>query len=143
MDDDRKPPNPSVRDRSDFVEVDRRLRELLDPLRSRLVATKDGPEGMALEIPGLEGKPWGYVAGTRVGKRYVSFYLMSVYASPELAASLSPELRRRMQGKACFNFTKVDEALFAELAQLAKVSLEPHIALAQQVATSKAQARSR
>ena len=29
-----------------------------------------------------------------------------------------PELRRRMQGKACFNFTRVDEALFAELATL-------------------------
>ena len=38
----------------DFAAVDRRLREIL-------------------EIPGLEGKPWGYVAGTRLGKRHVSF----------------------------------------------------------------------
>ena len=73
---------------------------------------------MALEVPGLEGKPWGYVAGTRVGKRYVSFYLMPVYASPQLNASVSPELRKRMQGKACFNFTKIDENLFAELEEL-------------------------
>ena len=73
---------------------------------------------MALEVPGLEGKPWGYVAGTRVGKSYVSYYLMPVYASPELAASVSPALAKRKQGKACFNFTKVDEALLAELDDL-------------------------
>ena len=43
---------------------------------------------------------------------------MPVYASPELAASVSPALARRKQGKACFNFTKVDEALLAELDEL-------------------------
>jgi hypothetical protein len=95
-----------------------RLREILAPYRDSLVATKDGPGGMVLEIPGLEGKPWGYVAGTRLGKRYVSFYLMPVYASPELRAALSPALRKRMQGKSCFNFTSIDEALLAELADL-------------------------
>jgi hypothetical protein len=76
-------------------------------LRSRLAVTKDGPGGLTLEIPGLEGKPWGYVAGVRPGKRYVSFYLISVYASPELAASMSTALGGRMQGKSCFNFTAV------------------------------------
>ena len=70
---------------------------------------------MPLEVPGLEGKPWGYVAGTRLGKSYVSYYLMPVYATPSLVASMSPELRKRMQGKACFNFKSVDEPLFAEL----------------------------
>ena len=33
-----------------------------------LALTRDGPAGVALEIPGLEGKPWGFVAGTRVGR---------------------------------------------------------------------------
>ena len=103
-----------------FADVDRRLREILEPLRSRLVATKDSPTGLTLEIPGLEGKPWGYVAGIRHGKRYVSFYLMSVYAFPDLLASMSPALRRRMQGKSCFNFTSVDEPLFEELARITR-----------------------
>ena len=58
--------------RTDFGTVEGRLREILEPYRGRLVATKDGPDGLTLEIPGLEGKPWGYVAGTRLGKRYVS-----------------------------------------------------------------------
>ena len=104
---------------TDFEAVHARLREIVLKHRGDLVVTQDGPDGMALEVPGLEGKPWGYVAGTRVGKSYVSFYLMPVYASPELDASISPALRRRKQGKACFNFTKVDEALLAELDSVA------------------------
>ena len=104
---------------ADFEAVHERLKAIIREHADGLVITKDGPAGMALEVPGLEGKPWGYVAGTRLGKSYVSFYLMPVYASPELDASVSPELRRRKQGKSCFNFTKVDEALFAELESLA------------------------
>jgi hypothetical protein len=50
--------------------------------------------------------------GVRTGKAYVSFYLMPIYmATPKL----SPQLKKRMQGKACFNFTTVDDELFAEL----------------------------
>src|SRR6476660_5869520 len=98
---------------ADFETVHERLKTILRRHAEGLLITKDGPAGMALEIPGLEGKPWGYVAGTRLGKSYVSFYLMPVYASPELAASVPPELQRRKHGKSCFNFTKVDEPLFA------------------------------
>jgi hypothetical protein len=104
---------------ADFEAVHERLKAILREHADGLVITKDGPAGMALEVPGLEGKPWGYVAGTRLGKSYVSFYLMPVYALPELAASVSPALQRRKQGKSCFNFTKIDEPLFAELDALA------------------------
>jgi hypothetical protein len=99
----------------DFTAVHDRLKRILEPYRGRLVVTKDGPAGMSVELAGLEGKPWGYVAGTRLGKSYVSFYLMPVYAYPEVVESMSPELRRRMQGKACFNFTNLDEPLMQEL----------------------------
>lgn len=119
---------------ADFAAVEGRLREILAPLRSRLVATKDGPAGLTLEIPGLEGKPWGYVAATRIGKRYVSFYLMSVYAFPEVVESMSPDLRRRMQGKSCFNFTTVDEPLFAELAEITEAGFERYLVLAAETA---------
>ena len=57
-------------------------------------------------------------SGVRLGKRYVSFYLMSVYASPDLLKGMSPELKKRMQGKSCFNFKEVDRKLFAELKTL-------------------------
>ncbi len=100
---------------ADLEAVHDRLRQILAPYRDSLVATADGPAGLTLQISGLEGKPWGYVAGTRLGKRYVSYYLMPIYASPELRAAVSPDLERRMQGKSCFNFSSVDEGLFAEL----------------------------
>ncbi len=104
---------------SDFEQVHERLKGILEGYASDdLVVTKDGPGGMALEIKGLEGKPWGYVGGTRLGKSYVSYYLMPVYESPDLAAGISPALAKRRQGKACFNFTRIDEPLFAELAGL-------------------------
>jgi hypothetical protein len=125
----------------DFASVDRRLRQILEPLRSRFSVTSDGPGGMTVEIPGLEGKPWGYIAGVRPGKSYVSFYLMSVYASPELMASMSPELRRRMQGKACFNFTNIDEPLLAELARLTEAGLEPFVESARKADMERRPAR--
>lgn len=43
---------------------------------------------------------------------------MCVYMGPGLLEGMSPELRRRMQGKSCFNFTKVDEGLFDELSAI-------------------------
>jgi hypothetical protein len=45
---------------------------------------------------------------------------MPVYLKPELLASVSPELKARMQGKSCFNFTPIDPQLFQELAGLTK-----------------------
>jgi hypothetical protein len=56
----------------------------------------------------------------RLGKNYVSYHLMSVYASPAQLKSISPELKKRMQGKSCFNFKGVDPKLFKELKVLTK-----------------------
>jgi hypothetical protein len=104
---------------ADFAAVHARLREILLQYDGEYTITRDSPEGVTLEVPGLEGKPWGYIAGTRVGKRYVSFYLMPVYASAELSDGISPALAKRRQGKSCFNFTRVEEPLFIELEGLA------------------------
>ena len=109
--------------RPDLGPVHERLRAILTPYRERLTVASDGPAGMSLELPGYEGNPWGFAAATRLGSRYVSFYLMGVYGAPELLESISPELRRRMQGKSCFNFTRIDEPLFAELAELTARSI--------------------
>jgi hypothetical protein len=122
---------------SDFETVHARLREIALKHRGDLAVTRDGPGGMALEVPGLEGKPWGYVAGTRVGKSYVSYYLMPVYASPELAESVSPALAKRKQGKACFNFTKVDEELLAELDSLTARGIAGYRAIAEGAAAAR------
>ena len=49
---------------------------------------------------------------------------MPVYGDPRLLADMSPELRKRMQGKSCFNFTRVDEGLFTELTDLTRRGYE-------------------
>ena len=115
---------------ADLAAVDRRLRAILEPYRGRFAVAAEGPGGLALHLRGLEDEPHGYVAGVRPGKRYVSFYLMPVYGFPELAQDMSPELRRRMQGRSCFNFTTVDEALMAELAALTARGLDRYEAAA-------------
>jgi hypothetical protein len=104
---------------ADFGAVHARLRDILLPYGKEYAITRDEPDGMTLEVPGLEGKPWGYVAGTRVGKRYVSLYLMPLYGSVDLGRGISPALAKRRHGKSCFNFASMDEPLFAELEDLA------------------------
>ena len=59
--------------------------------------------------------------GVRTGKAYVSYYLMPVYM---VSVDMSPELRKRMQGKACFNFKAVDNALFEELRAITRRGYE-------------------
>jgi hypothetical protein len=65
--------------------------------------------------PPEERNPTTWFGSVRRGKRYVSIYLMPVYAEPSLLDGASKELLRRQQGKSCFNFTKVDEPLISEL----------------------------
>jgi hypothetical protein len=57
-------------------------------------------------------------ARVRRGKNYVSFHLMPIYMNPALQKRVSPQLKKRMQGKACFNFSAVDPVLFRELEEL-------------------------
>jgi hypothetical protein len=59
-----------------------------------------------------------WFGGVQVRKRYVSYHLMPVYVFPDLLDGISEGLKKRMQGKSCFNFTHVDEHLFHELEQV-------------------------
>jgi hypothetical protein len=67
------------------------------------------------------GKPSWFGALT-MGKAYVSYHLIAVYAFPDLLDGISPDLKKRMQGKSCFNFKEVDDSLFKELAALTHAS---------------------
>ena len=75
-------------------------------------------------FPQHKGKPMWF-GEVRLGKAYVSFHLTRVYMDPHLQKLVSVDLKKRMQGKACFNFKKVPEAeLMAELEQLTAAALE-------------------
>lgn len=47
-----------------------------------------------------------------------------MYVFPELLDGISPELKKRMQGKSCFNFKAVDRELVRELEALTKAGFE-------------------
>lgn len=91
------------------------LTELLRENAVGLVVVRDDDEQLYYEVPGPTREFFGAVMRK---KSQVAFHLMPVYHHPELLDGMSPELRRRMQGKSCFNFTKVDPALFSELGAL-------------------------
>jgi hypothetical protein len=96
-----------------------RLAAIFAPYRSTLIAKADEPGDLSLETPPSTAYPSGLFFGAvKIGKRYVSFHLMPVYVHPDLLDEVSPELRKRMQGKSCFNFTRADDGLFAELEAL-------------------------
>jgi hypothetical protein len=106
-------------DATSFDEVFRKLKAIFKPYAKKMVVVQDTPSCYYLDTRYLmkNKKPLCFGA-VRLGKNYVSFYLMSVYASPDLLKGMSPELRKRMQGKSCFNFKEVDEKLFKELDKL-------------------------
>ena len=116
--------------RDGFDEVHRRLRGLLEPYAPPLYVTADGPDGYLLDMaPESQRSTYTWFGGTRLGARYVSYYLMSIYVQPSLLDGISPELRRRMQGKSCFNFTKLDEAAKVELGELTRRGVEAYRAM--------------
>jgi hypothetical protein len=126
--------------KGDFVQTFQALRAIFQPYASNLKVVQDNDKYYYVETkaPQYRGKPVCFGA-VRTGKNYVSFYLMSVYAAggcgplpggdkeakvfkagAKSAQTMSAELKKRMQGKSCFNFKSPDATLFKELADLTR-----------------------
>jgi hypothetical protein len=106
----------------DFAATFAALRALLEPHAKRLTVTVDEPGHFELASPTMTdrvGRPL-FCAAVQINRNYVSYHLMPVYANPALRNSLSPALRKRMQGKSCFNFTTVEPGQLKELAAVTK-----------------------
>jgi hypothetical protein len=100
----------------DFDAVFARLKQVIEPYSGEMHISADDGTNFGIDMaPPDERNPTTWFAAVRRGKRYVSIYLMPVYVEPSLLDGASKELRRRQQGKSCFNFTSVDEALIGEL----------------------------
>ena len=65
-----------------------------------------------------------FFGSVQVKKNYISFHLMAVYVNPLLLNSVSSDLKKRMQGKSCFNFTTIQNELFDELETLVAIGLD-------------------
>lgn len=88
---------------------------ILRPLTPYLKIVKDDDEQFYLDTRQLDnkGKPL-FFAAVRLGKDKVLAYLMPVYTDPALLAEISLPLKKRMQGKSCFNFKTLDPTLLTE-----------------------------
>lgn len=104
----------------DFQDVFAALRALYAPFESACVVTCDQPGRYALgthEVRAHDGYRTGF-GGVTINKRYVSAHLIPAYVHPDLLRGISAALKKRMQGKSCFNFTVADDRLFEELGNL-------------------------
>jgi len=108
-------------DKNDFEETFRELRKILKSYEKKLILVHDTDTNYYLDTHHLlKGKYRLCFGAVKSGKAYVSFNLMPIYAHAALMEGMSPELKRHMQGKACFNFKKPDLKLFKELAAVTK-----------------------
>lgn len=110
---------------ADFVGVFEQLKAILKPYEKQLLLKADVPGNYSLETHQV--RPDGYVpwfGGVQIKKSYVSYHLMPIYSYPELLRGISLELKKRMQGKSCFNFKKLDEELLQELQTLTQKGFE-------------------
>ncbi len=97
------------------------LRTILIPYAESLDVKEDTDESYYVDTRHVmkNGKPL-FFGATQIRKRYVSFHLMPVYVNPRLLTAASSALLKRMHGKSCFNFTKIEPDLLEELVSLTK-----------------------
>jgi len=110
---------------NEFPLVFEHLRKILKPFAPKLTVKTDTADVYYLDGP--FSKKWNrelFFGSVQIKKNYVSFYLMPVYMYPDLLKEISPELKKNMQGKSCFNFKKVEPDLFKELNSLVKESFK-------------------
>ena len=104
---------------TDLTPVFNRLKEILLQVPDSTRVTVDDAGNYSLNTPySTRYKRELFLAAVQIKKNYVSYHLMPVYMHPELLEGISPPLKKRMQGKSCFNFTTIDEELLQELESL-------------------------
>jgi hypothetical protein len=111
-------------DTESFQQVFAALKPIFETYAARLAVQVDTPGQYYLESksPIRKGQRLQF-GGVKIGKAYVSFHLMPIM-NPKVQATISPELKKRMQGKSCFNFTRVDPSQIAELKSLTQAGFE-------------------
>lgn len=108
---------------SDLESLAQALAALMQRAAPGMSASAAGGYGLQLMAPWDNPARPGermWFGGVRRGKTYVSYHLMPVYTHAELAAKIPPTLKKRMQGKSCFNFKVEDPALFEQLEALTR-----------------------
>ena len=108
-------------------EVFAALRSVLAPYASQLDTKNDDAAELYIDTWHIQkNKKPLFFGAVQVKKSYVSFHLMPVYVDPGLLETVSAELKARMQGKSCFNFSSIDKPLLKELKALAEAGFQSY-----------------
>jgi len=100
----------------EFKEIFSELKKIFKKYEKNLTVPVDKDDCYMLIGPYSEKlKKDLWFGGVQIKKNYVSFHLMPIYMYADLAKGIPEELRKRMQGKSCLNFKKVDKTLFKTL----------------------------
>ena len=67
-----------------------------------------------------------YMAGIIQQKNYVSFYFSPIYSHPDSFSNISPELKKYLKGKSCFNINTTSPNLLNELEILLKNGIKKY-----------------
>jgi hypothetical protein len=111
---------------AEFQTLFERIRPMFAAHAAAAVPKADKPDAYYLDTHEVRAKD-GYrtfFGGVEIKKNFVSAHLFPAYTDPGLLDGISESLRKRMQGKSCFNFKKVEEPLLAELQQLIDTGAE-------------------
>jgi len=90
----------------DETKIFENLKAVMTSLDSGLTPKKDQPDYYYINTnKRIKGKEV-FFGAVQIRKSYVAYHLYPVYTHPELLDDISDSLRKRMQGKSCFNFKK-------------------------------------
>ncbi|RMH00600.1 MAG: hypothetical protein D6706_03595 [Chloroflexi bacterium] len=110
-----------------FAELFATLSEIMRPYAEHLDCKIDQADILYLDTCYImKNKKPLFFGSVQIKKNYVSYHLMPIYTNPELLENISPALKKRMQGKSCFNFRKIQPELFDELRQLTQAGFETY-----------------
>jgi hypothetical protein len=106
---------------TDFDSTFASLSKILRNHAAGMSIKTDEPGNFYIELPAATSKAKPkFFGAVQTKKSYVSYHLMPVYEDPALLGGISDALRKKMQGKSCFNFTGADILLFKELDALTR-----------------------
>jgi hypothetical protein len=115
---------------ADFEAVFAALKPVLGKYAKHLAVKTETPAEYTLvtkspsPFPQHKGQPM-FFGSVRVGKAYVSYHLMPLYMNAALTKTVSPALKKRMQGQSCFNFKANPEPeALSELDRLTEAGLK-------------------
>lgn len=105
-----------MRELNEYERIFNLLKNILSKYRNKMNLREDNAGSYVLVGPYSEKfKRDLWFGAVLIKKNYVCYHLVPIYMYKNLAKEIPASLKKKMQGKSCFSFTKVNEHLFKQL----------------------------